>query len=631
MNRKRTLIRAFGWLLVFAASVAFAQPYSEAPTLAERTASGDLPAVEQRLPAEPYVVEVVEEIGQYGGTWHRAALGTSDLQGGLQRLEQEMFFHVNADGEVTNSVIKDYDFEVGEDESLFTAHLREGLKWSDGEPYIVDDILFYYQDVARYSPTEEEVAPPSWLTSNGEPFEMVKIDDYTLEIRMSGPNPLFTEFLLNPGSADRLTGNPKHYLSQFHPKYNPKEGVSAEDQWAEFQQLNEDTGRNAYLDPNRPTLSPWVTEIWEPGRRHVMVRNPYYWKVDPEGNQLPYIDRVETEIVENAEAITFKAINGEIDMQLRNLNVTDLPLLQTQQEQGDYRILVWQAALGADPGIYLNQNTTAPDLADLIHNREFRTALSLAINRDEINDTLWFGLATPRNATVHPASPYFVPEVEQLNAEYDPERAKQILDELGLTEKNNDGIRLGPDGNPISVTVDVSTSTVNASETLELVAEYWNNIGIGLNINPVERGLLFSRVRAGEHEAMVWTQDRMYFILPDMWVVPTKPLAWFAPLVGLWYESGGSAGVAPEGEMKELLDLWSEIGRTADAAQRDGMIRDLVRRTAEQVWTIGTVGLTPLPVVVKNNFRNVPEAAVPWDFVPMTPKNTFPEQYFIRQ
>jgi len=608
-----------------------ALPYNDPPILRELVDTGQLPPVEERLPENPMVVPVVERIGDYGGTWHRVATGKADLDGALQRILTERFFQYDTNMNLLPNLLADYEFTVTENETVFRGYLRRRVRWSDGFPFTVEDVIFVYNDVLRYDPERGLVDPPSWLMCNGKPAEIVAIDNWTFEIRFAGPKPLFLKQLTNaaPGYGIVFVNNPKHYLAQFHPKYNPKPGLTAQQQWNEFQALNERNGYAPYYDPARPVLFPWKPEIWEPDKRLVLVRNPYYWKVDEEGNQLPYIDRIENEIVDSLTTVTLKALNGEIDMQARHMNFADYPVLVENSAVGDYRVYLWQEASTAYPAIFFNQTCPNPVIRELITNLDFRLALSLGINREEINETLWMGQAMPYQHTVHPLSEWYVPGIGQYGTEYDPELANRILDEIGL-KRGPDGKRLGPDGKPIVLTVDVPTGYgVNFIETLELVRDYWADLGITLNINAIERGLLFSRTRSGEQELVAFNADKMVLPLVDLKLIPTRSMVFFGSQIGDWYQSGGSKGVAPEGEAAELLSLWNKIQADPDLLKRREMIRNLIVRSTAQLWGIGTVGMVPIPVVIKNNFHNVPDIPVLWDHPLLTPKNTFPEQYFI--
>lgn len=637
MKVNRGWIGMRGWFALVASLVllgASAFAYNEAPMLREMVERGEIPPVEERLPTNPMVVPVYEEIGEYGGTWTRAASGTGDVRSGMQRLLQERWFHLDEQLNMVYSILEDHEFTVADEETVFRGVIREGIRWSDGARFTVDDIVFAYEDIARYSPDpDEDPLPPDWLVSQGEPAELIKIDDYTFEFRLKGPAPLFEMLLMGPGDGTFLVNNPRHFVEELHPEYAPRDDMTAEEQWAELQQKNYRLGMGPWVDdPERPTILPWITEIWEPGSRLVMVRNPYYWKVDEEGNQLPYIDRIVTELVDSREAVTLRALEGRLDFQMRLLNFADMELLMAERDRGDYRVLVWETAVGADPGIFLNRRTPNLSLRELVLERDFRVALSLAINRQEINDTLWFGLAVPMNASVLQGTPYFTEGMDQLYAAYDPERANELLDNLGLTERGSDGIRLMPDGRPVEIIVDApQPGTTNQNETLELIQEYWEDIGVRMRINVVERTLAQSRGRAGEADATAWWFDRAYVILSDMRLVPTTNLNFYDPLAGEWVLTGGARGKEPEGVVKELLDLWTEIRVTTDEDEREAMIKELAYRTAEEAFIIGAVGRTPLPVVVRSNFHNVPEGPIPWDFVPLTPKNVSPEQFFIRQ
>lgn len=618
-------------MLVFAVGGVFAQ-YKEAPQLAQLVASGELPPVEERLPKEPAVVEVVEEIGQYGGTWQRAALGVNDIQL-VARLSYETLVRWNHDAtDVVPNVAKDY--EITNDGRTFTFYLREGMKWSDGHPFTADDIEFWWNDVILN--TDLTPVPPEWLTIDGELPEFVKIDDYTVQWTFPQPYGLFLRAIATRGNYDEsMTTYSKHYLSQFHPNYRSEEELKAllaqegmENWFQLFRQKMDARIHGAEV----PVIWPWYVTRPSPAQPVVAERNPYYWKVDTEGNQLPYIDQVTHYVVENPEVLNLRAASGEIDMQLRHILVDNLPVFVRNAQQQDYRVLQWQGAEASNFLVYPNMFVENDTLRQLNRDKRFRQALSLAIDRNEINDLGYLGLGRPRQVGAIPLSPVYEEGVDQAYVERDLDEANRLLDEIGLTERDSEGYRLGPDGQRLSITLDLAPVFGPWPRMGELVVDYWSDIGIRAQLNVMERSLFQERAESGNWEWGVWMSDRgatpevePLFLLPGRGQTAYSP--WFD-----WFSTQGRQGEPPpEGSPERLAyDLYARVKATPDQDELIELMKEIIRLNVENLWYIGTVGDMPHIVIVKNDFRNVPEVAVS-DWLQKTPGNTWPEQYFWRQ
>ncbi|MDD9989190.1 MAG: ABC transporter substrate-binding protein [Spirochaetaceae bacterium] len=274
-----------------ASSAEMAQMGLEAPALAEQVAAGTLPPLAERLPAEPYVVQPFGETGRYGGDLRRVYRTASDgLAYGRLAMETLLRFSPGQGTAVEPNIAR--DFSVSDDGTSITVYLREGMRWSDGEPFTADDIMFWYEDWAINE--ELNPSPPTWMTVGGEPGVWEKIDDYTVRLTFPGVNGLAARQLADPSGSSRGMGRmmPKHYLSQFHPSHQTKEKLdemvaAAElDSWMDlFSDRN-----NYFLNADLPVLDAWDITVAAPAARVIAERNPYYWKVDTEGHQLPYMD-----------------------------------------------------------------------------------------------------------------------------------------------------------------------------------------------------------------------------------------------------------------------------------------------------------------------------------------------------
>ncbi len=625
MKRCGLWLAALACLVMFAGASAFA--YNEAPVLRALVEEGQLPPVESRLPEEPEVIECHTEVGEYGGTWRRAFLGPSDMSS-LGRLTYDPLVRWNQDASaVVRNVAKDWT--VSDDGKVFTFYLRKGMRWSDGEPFTADDLVFWYQDILM----NKELTPsfPEWLTINGKPAQMEKLDEYTFQIVFPEPYGLFVQRLATFGTEIFY---PKHYGRKYHINYaDPNElnrmvKEAGFDYWYQLFRRKLDQ----WVTVGRPVLSAWKIETPNTQQHFILKRNPYYWKVDTAGNQLPYIDTMLNELVQNAEVINLKAVAGELDMQLRHIDVANLPVLKEGESTGKYRVILWKPALGADVGIMPNQNQKDPVLRSLFRDKEFRQALSVAINREEINELVYLGLGEARQATVIPECPFYEDEFATAWAQYDPELGNRMLDEMGLTRRNSAGYRLRPDGKTLSVTIEIPAGIFGPwVKVSELIKEYWEALGVRTTIQVYERALWTERSMGVEPEVLVWNVDRSLTPLSHpYWWIPQTSYS-YAPLWGQWYESRGQKGEEPVPQMKRVMEMYDLAKGTTDEDKRVEYGKEMMRLHAENVWVIGTVGLVPGAMsvgVVKDCFHNVPDVALT-DVLQNSPGNTHPEQYYM--
>jgi len=608
----------------------------QAPMLQDRVRAGKLPSLEERLPVEPLVIQPVEEIGQYGGTWHRVAVGPGDAGIINSRLSYEALVRWAGPTDVSKvvpNVIKAW--EVSPDATTFTFHLRKGMKWSDGEPFTADDFVFYYEDVLL----NEDLTPvfPKLLRdpAKDEPTVLEKIDDYTFKFTFASPYGLFMQMLAGPSFQWVPDGHPAHYMKQFHPNYVDKAELDKKVKDAGFDnwwELYDD--RRDWRNPERPHIWAWPVKQAPPAVPIICERNPYYWKVDPEGNQLPYIDRISFDVVEDSEMLNMKAVAGEVDMQFRHIIWQNYPLFMENAEKGNYRVMKWKLARGSGAVLPLNLNHKDPAKRELFNNKKFRIALSLAINRDEINEFCYMGMGTPRQQAVIEECPYFKPEHATKYAEYDPDKANALLDEIGLTERDEEGFRKGLDGKPLTITIEYAPVFGPWKDLSAMVAEDWKKVGIRAIPKEEARPLFSQRCQEGhEVDLGIWTADRCATPLIEPW--------YFMPIGGGtpcsngrdwwdWYTTGGESGEEPPPEVKRQYELWDKIKGATSDVERDKYAEEFFDNASEQLWYIGIVGGLPHVGIVKKNFRNVPEEAIS-DWLQLTPGNTAPEQYFIKQ
>ena len=619
-NQGKLLALLAGFALV--AAGAWAQQYSEAPMLQEMVAAGDLPPVGERLPEDPLVVEPVDSVGEYGGTWRRAFKGIKDFHA-FGRLNYEPMLRWPRDPKdpVQPGLAREWTWSA--DGTELTLHLRRGLKWSDGAPFTVDDIIFWWEAIE--TDTNITAAPHAEWVIDGQPMELTKIDDVTITLTFAGPNGLAeTVGLAFHGNQWPLGFErfgffaPRHYLEQYHPAYNSN--VSG------YQQF-EDKAFDFNIE--RPAMTPWRVTEWGAGATELVAeRNPYYWKVDVEGNQLPYIDRLHFTLVEDNEAANLLAIAGEIDMQTRHMQLSKFPVYQQNAEAGEYHTLLWSNAAASHATFFPNQSYGDPKYRALMQELKFRQALSLAIDRDLINEVVHLGLGTPRTESVVNDSALFQPDIEFYYAEYDLDRARALLDELGLPV-GGDGVRTFADGSPLELIVEaVGTGNTDA---LEIAVEGFNDIGLKTVLKTMTRDVYWPRAGANEVMIATWGTDRGLVPMVDpIYQFPFDERSWMAPAFGTWYKTGGELGEEPPAEMKELMDLYDEYKGNVDSSAQLEIARKLVRLSTERLYTIGTVGMAPGIVVVKDNFKNVVQEFTA-DWLIMSPGTQDPSHYYFDQ
>jgi len=581
-----------------------ASKFTEAPSLAEKVAAGDLPAVEERLPAEPLIVECIEEIGQYSDDMHMVARPGTTYMAFYNREGLTRWDFTSGAIEIAPNVASGWD--ISDDATSYTFHLRPGMRWSDGEPFTADDIMFWYEDIA--SNNELSPAFPGWLVVGGEPVVVEKVDDYTVTFKFAAPYGIFLEAMSFRGAASP-TFAPKHYLTQFHPNYTDLADVEklAEDAnfetWYQFFASKSSWASNGEL----PTIWPWVPTSDAGLEQTTAVRNPYYFKVDTEGKQLPYFERFIVTAAQNSELTLMKAIAGEIDFQAIYMQFSDYAVLKENEEQGDYTIIDWLIAL--PPCVNVNQSVQDPGLRELFRNAEFRHALSHGINRDESNDLFWHSLAKPENPTPNPLDVYYKPDAGwgTTALEYDPDKANSMLDAIGLDKRDGDGWRLRADGNRLQLVLETfptSEASAPAIDIFEQVASYWRELGIDAQSREIESSLWVQRANGNEMDLPSYVTATLLWVVDPGWFVPSSHCYW-APAFAQWVTSGGSGGEEPNAEIMQLIDWYEELKEEPDAARRIELGQMIGQQHHEQTYMIGVATPSINPVMVKNGIVNV--------------------------
>lgn len=608
--------------------------YKEAPQLGEQVRAGRLPAVDQRLPEQPLVVPIVERTGEYGGTWRRAFLGPADANNYV-RVVYDGLFRFSPDGAKIEPKIA-AGADPSADFRTWTIRLRKGSRWSDGAPFTADDILFWYNDVLL----NKDLTPtlPGWMrNADGSPAKVEKVDETSVRFTYAAPATLFLTAVANADGADRSYAMflPAHYLKRFHPAHTPKEEIDRMVQAAGFKTWTElFATRNAPPENvERPTMAAWATASRVSEPVFTLRRNPYYVGVDPAGNQLPYIDEVRFTYFADSQALNLAAIAGQFDMQERHIQMTNYPVFKEQEKTGKYRIVAWPTFGGADAVIALNSTYKAdPEMGKLMATRDFRVALSVAINREQIQESVFLGLGEARQGVPAPWHPYFPgAEWAKRHTEFDRAAANKLLDGLGLTRKDSAGIRQLPNGKPATIEISVVPAFGAWPDVALLVAKDWEAVGVKTIVQIRERALHFKMNENNELMAEVWNEDTSAFPYTGNAKVDPRnaPILTIGPLWRTWYQSGGKDGVEPPAEVKRIVEIVN-TARTVGPDEQVKLSQELYRIWADQVYEIGTVGLTPMVqgvVVLNPRFRNVP-ATLGNDWPLRSPGNARTEQFF---
>ncbi len=590
--------------------------FSEAPMLEKLVTAGELPPLAERLPEEVLVRVPLHEIGKYGGTITLPIANLANPFPGNQMITDMLFvLDLRNPGNVAPGVAKGY--EVSEDGKTFTLFLREGMKWSDGQPFTSDDFLFWWEDVML----NEQITPsiPSIWRPDGKQMKVRKIDDYTVNFIFDVPQynaPFYFAQNDHLGAQQGKSFLPKHALMKYHIKYNSDaDELAKEEGFEEWWQLFQEKSLTAYgtqVVPGIPVVTQYILES-EFGNGRTYVRNPYYHGVDPAGNQLPYIDRVRTIAHEdNIQTLKLRSIAGDYDFSPFSLNTTDLPLLASNAEKGGYEVFLAKGGSPNDQPLLINQNLQEPVLGDLLRNKIFRHALSLAINRQELVDVVALGQATPTQTTCNPSNSLFEERYATSYAEYDPERANNLLDELGLAKRDSEGFRLLSNGKTLSLLLEPTTTFSGSVETAELVKEYWEKAGIKIAIKTGTYGTVFGQggsVPNGTFHVTTILTDmgaETMWRTPGYWNGPRDVMRinWSAPLWDSWWQTGGEQGIEPPEDVKRIFYLAENMYRFPDDEWREAG-KEILDWWAENFYTIGTFGYQQAPITAKINLGNV--------------------------
>ena len=593
----------FALLLTIPGTVLSVTPV-DPPMLRLEVSTGKLPPVQKRLPQQPLVVQM-ENPGKHGGTLH-SLIGRSRDTRLLVVYGYARLVGYDRNLELVADVLESFEVQEGR---IFTLKLRKGHRWSDGHPFTAEDFRYYWEDVANNKELAPTGPPRDLLVEDQAPkFEV--LSDTVVRYTWHKPNPNFLP--RQAGASPLFIYRPAHFLKPLHKKYSEKVRKAEADGTAKRKwSAVHNRADNLYEsdNPDLPTLQPWVNTTKSPADRFVAVRNPYFHRIDANGLQLPYIDRFVLAVAD-PKLIPAKAGAGEADLQARDVHFSNYTFLKQGEKQNGYRTLLWRPGKGAHVALFPNLNVNDPVWRKLLRDVRFRRALSLAIDRSLINQSLYFGLALESNNTVLPQSPLFRESYRDRWGRYDRKEASRLLDEIGL-KKAKDGLRRLPDGRPLEIIVETAGESTEQTDVLELIRETWREAGIKLFSKPSQRESFRMRIFSGDTVMSVWSGIENGLATPDSSpdeLAPTSQVQLQWPKFGQHYETGGKSGEAPDiAEVKELERLYRVWLESPSRQERERAWHAMLELHAEQQFTIGVVSGVPQPVVARNTLMNVPE------------------------
>lgn len=572
---------------------------------------GKLPPVDERLPRTPRIVKVASmgrQPGRHGGTVRTLIGSQKDIRlmtiNGYARL-------VGYDETLAlqPDILESF---TSEEDRVFTFRLREGHKWSDGSPLTPEDFRYCWEDVIN----DEDLGGVDTalvIDGKGPTFEIV--DPLTVRYTWHAPNPDFLPKLAAPQPLSIVV--PAAYLRQFHKKYQDEaklEELMKQHRAKKWTSLHIRMARQYRPEnPDLPTLDPWRNTVKPPAEQFVFERNPFFHRVDENGLQLPYIDRFVLN-VSSSSIIPAKSGAGESDLQAINLDFTDYAFLKDAEKRYPVKVSLWKKTLGSRLALLPNQNAGDAVWRPLLRDVRVRRALSLAIDRREINMAVFYGLAKASADTVLPESPLFRPEYAEAWIEHDPAQANALLDEAGLNLRDDDGIRILPDGRPAQIIIESAGESTLETDVLELVADHWRNVGLALFIRTSQRDVFRSRALAGEIMMSIWSGIDNGVPTADMnpgQLAPTADdqLQW--PVWGSHYLSHGEIGEAPDvPQAAELVRLLKEWRNTVTTPERAAIWHKMLSIYTQQVFSIGIVNATQQPILATTRLRNLPKEAL---------------------
>ena len=612
MTKGLTTLRYITFCILMFTQYAFG--YSESPLLKKMVKNGELPPVESRLPKTPRIIDYSSRnlsIGKYGGTIKMLMARAKDARQMTVYGYARLLIFKPKTFEFQPDILESFDVIDGK---KFIFNLRPGHKWSDGHRFSTEDFRYWWEDVANNTELSP-VGPPKVMKVEGQLPQFRVLNELTIEYEWEKPNPDFLVALA--GASPLYIYRPAHYMRQFHRNFVTKSElqirVSAAKQrnWAALHNKMDNLYRNDNI--NLPVLQPWVCVSKTSSNRLRFKRNPYFHRIDPSGQQLPYVDEFVFGIASN-KLISAKSGTGEVDLQARYLRFDDYTFLKKGEDRSPYSTRLWPTAKGSHLALFPNLNHKKAELRSIIRDVRFRRALSMAVNRYEINQVIYYGLAIEGNNTVLPESPLYKPYYRSKWAKLDLTAANQLLDDMGLTQRDNRGIRLMPDGNPLNLIVETAGESTEQTDILELIHDSWLKIGVKIYSKPSQRNVFRNRIFSGETSMSIWSGIENGLATANSSPAEFAPttqqlLQW--PKWGQNFETEGKAGQPDDDpEAQELLELYKQWRVEPLFKKKEKIWAKILAINTEQVYSIGLIARVLQPVVVSNKLKNVPLKAI---------------------
>ena len=614
--------------------------FGEAPMLAERVAAGELPPVEERLPPNPEVIVPRDAVGEYGGQSVVAIGNANHLFGDPQAvMGTELILRIDEDfSSIRGGLAESWEFSDGG--KIQVLHLRQGLKWSNGDPFTADDFVFAWEDLWNNEEFAPGGPPGTWSTGSGadrKHLTMEKVDEYTIRLTFDRPYPLIILHQTFYAGSQGGLWQPSNYAKQFHPKHADADDLAQMIEDAGFEtweQLLRDRCRVGSTIPAQvglPGMTAFI-RVDDAPDHHTYERNPYYWKVDTEGNQLPYIDSTLIHIISDREVALARLIAGELTFSGRQAQLQDMELYGQNIDSAGIKIKMWSSTFPGKTVIVPNHTAKDANLRAFFRNQDVRHALSVALDRHDINNTVYFGLGEPRQWAVWSSSKYYRDGDEGHWAQHDPDMANQLLDTAGYDQRDDDGYRLHPDGTRVTWLCQLDMEQIDVVHVFELAAEHWRNVGLEAILKPVSRAQLNELVAANDVEMSGWEGD----ISDITWVWtsrlnhPSHGNVRWGRAWQLWFngDTDNEFAEEPPEEIKYVDTRWQDMIDALTDDEHVAIARELWDWFYDYLPGFGTVGI-PKPIVMKQNFTNFPDDGV-WGFSVIRAVPVNPEQFFFK-
>lgn len=594
------------------------EPSHEAPMLAEEVAAGELPPLEERIPANPRLIDTPDGIGTYGGT-----LNILDAQSRLSlglRIRHTGLFNYDMSASHYEPDLAE-SWEWNDDYSSLTIKLRDGLHWSDGDDFTTEDIAFMW-DYVRNDPDVSPNGPGGFWIMDGEPATLTIIDDTTFTYTWPRPNPVAMDrFGRTHFSGDNELFLPAHWMKQFHPAFVDKDKLNAmaeaegfvtddaSEAWVKLFNLKRAQGYNgASWDVTRPVMGIWVP-IEVNSDSLLLERNPYFHHVDSEGNQLPYIDYLKITAVPDPELYNLKITSGESDFAIWFTQFSKMELYKANEESGNYTTYVAKSLNPANEAVFFNQTVKDDVKRELFQNKDFRVALSMAMNRDHMNDVMYFGLAERHPPAPLKTMPWYDDSFMNEYLDYSPDKANELLDGLGLTERDSEGYRLMSNGERLTIFLTMSAS--DNPTFCELLTGDWKEVGVEAQCKPTDDTEVGLANEANELEAVIWNIGRGTLFgrgTPDNWAFDDVDRNYWAPMYSLWNISGGKDGIEPPQEIKDQIALYAEWSQyPSDSPEAAEIGKKYFSFFPDNFWFYPGPGTSPNAELVANRIKNFPK------------------------